>query len=123
MGKKKLQIKVSGAQSRALKDRKSHSDTKAKVFAPETLAEQLAKHHLRIAEISADGNCFFRAVADQLEVRASVTAQNLPARALIVCLMTTMRLLDGPACGTPQLFVTPAHRFACAVCRAQPATT
>jgi hypothetical protein len=69
MGKKKLQIKVSGAQARAAKDQKSQSDTRVKPVAPKTLAEELARHHLRIAEVSADGNCFFRAVADQLEVR------------------------------------------------------
>ena len=71
MGNKKLQIKLSKSQARAAKDRKGQPDTRSKPSAPKTLAEELGRHDLRIAEVSADGNCFFRAVADQLEVRTS----------------------------------------------------
>ena len=68
--KKQAQARnTSKQQSQAQEKRKAPDGSSQSGFAVYRKLRDLATHGLKIREVKADGNCFFRAVADQLEVR------------------------------------------------------
>ena len=70
MGKKKQALnKTTNSQQRAQEKWKTLDGATQSGFpVHRKLRDDLAAHGLKIREVKADGNCFFRAVADQLEV-------------------------------------------------------
>lgn len=56
------------------KQRRAHKETS---YAGDDLERELAALGLRIKTIEADGNCFFRSVCDQLEVRLGCHARHM----------------------------------------------
>lgn len=79
--KKKVHIQRAAAQRKREKDKKKDQTSRSPGRAVRKLADELAHHHLKIKEVKADGNCFFRAVADQLEVeQLSVHSRPFPPR-------------------------------------------